>query len=372
MLLSLSAACGILALVGLAGPAAFVGIGALATLITAIGGLMVAIGGLAEHYPKMEECLDKGITMLKKIGTGLGEFFGSMVDGFIDAATSNLGTAADRLSDFMNRLQPFITGIKSLNENDVNAIDMFVNMVGALSSANLKDKIVNILPGDSNGIIKLSSQLSLFANAVCAFSDKVSGHIDAESVKAASQAGQMIADMSQHIPKEGGLVGRLMGENSMAKFSNNLEKFGTSIVKFSDTVTGRIDDKAVKAASQAGQMIADMSNKIPNEGGLAAYFMGDNSLCHFGNEMVLFANAIVLFSKKIVEGNINKGAIENAKNAAAMIVELSNGLPNENGKLQKWFGGKQSLGDFSNNMNKFGKAIVKFPEKVKDVNEGNV
>lgn len=74
LLLSLSASCGILAAVGLAGTAGFVGIGVLAALITAVGAIVVAIGALFEKVPALEGFLDKGIPILQKIGYALGSF----------------------------------------------------------------------------------------------------------------------------------------------------------------------------------------------------------------------------------------------------------------------------------------------------------
>ena len=66
LLLSLSASCLILSAVGVTGAAAFVGIGALTTLIAAVGGLMLGIGALATYYPGMEEFLDKGLSILER------------------------------------------------------------------------------------------------------------------------------------------------------------------------------------------------------------------------------------------------------------------------------------------------------------------
>ena len=60
LLLAMSAALVVLGVVGLMGPAAFIGIGALATLIVGIGAVIVAIGALINKFPMLEEFLSQG------------------------------------------------------------------------------------------------------------------------------------------------------------------------------------------------------------------------------------------------------------------------------------------------------------------------
>ena len=90
LILALSGACVLLGVVGAMGPAAFIGVGALVTLIAAVGGLMIGIGALADKFPRMEEFLNKGLPILEKIGYGLGSFFGNIVGGFSAGVTSGL------------------------------------------------------------------------------------------------------------------------------------------------------------------------------------------------------------------------------------------------------------------------------------------
>ena len=88
----------VLTAVGALGPAAFVGIGALATLIVGMGALMVALGALMEYVPQCEEFLDKGIEVLGKIGKGVGEFAGNLIAGFGEAVAAALPKIAMDLS----------------------------------------------------------------------------------------------------------------------------------------------------------------------------------------------------------------------------------------------------------------------------------
>ena len=96
-----------LTVVGAFGLAALAGIGILVALIAAMGVLAVGIGWLVSKFPSLETFLDEGIPILTKISTGLGEFVGGIVDGFLVKATESLPKIGENLSGFIDNKQFF-------------------------------------------------------------------------------------------------------------------------------------------------------------------------------------------------------------------------------------------------------------------------
>lgn len=131
LVVSLSAACVLLAFAGSLGAAAIIGVGSLAALIVAIGGIMYGIGALAQYQPSMDEFLDHGIVTLGKIGEGLGNFVGSFIKMFAETAASALPSIATSLSMFMVNLMPFVTAGKMIG-SDTSLLDGIVAITKAV------------------------------------------------------------------------------------------------------------------------------------------------------------------------------------------------------------------------------------------------
>lgn len=364
LLLSLSAACVILGVAGSFGPAAFVGIGVFAAMITAVGGLMVAIGALVTYIPKLEEFVNKAVPIMGAVGQGIGAFFGNLVGGFIGGIGGGaMAEYATGLSDFMTNLQPFLDGVKNIDESVLNGVKYLSDAMVALSAAGAIDAFTKIFSGDgTSGIANLSSQLVPFGEAMVDFSTTISGKIDPEAVNAAAAAGQVMATMAKEVPNTGGLLGWIMGNNDLDTFGDQLVPFGRAMVSFSNVVAGKIDQSAVEAAAAAGETMIALAKDIPNTGGLLGWIMGDNDLDDFGKQLPVFGRAMVAFSS-VVAGNINQDAVNAAAAAGETMVALAKEIPNTGGLLG-WIMGDNDLDDFGKQLPVFGRAMVAFSRTV--------
>lgn len=256
LLLSMSACCLILSVVGKLGPAAIIGVASLLALIVSVGGLMVAIGALVTYFPQLEEFLNKGIPILEKIGNGIGSFFGGIVNGFGVAATAGLPKIAANLSSFMNGLQPFINGANRITEESVSGVKSLVAMIVMISGANILESITSFLTGGSS-IEKFASQINIFGDAIVAFSNKIKGKIDTESVTAAANAGKIMASLQESLPESHWFDGKM----SLDKFGKKLVGFGEGISDFSDEVK-EISSSAMSSAISTAYSLATLTRNI--------------------------------------------------------------------------------------------------------------
>lgn len=353
LLIALSAATLILAGVGATGPAAFIGIGALAALIVAIGGLMVAIGALTEYYPSLEGFLDKGIILLEKIGRGIGSFFGNIVAGFAEGAMSALPAIGDSLTQFMENSQGFIEGAKGIDESVFDGVAALVKAILALTAANVIDSIASWLTGGSS-LTDFAEELVPFGTAMTEFSNELKG-MDPNLVESASLAGKALAEMAATIPNAGGIVSWFTGENDMEEFADALVPFGEAMVAYSDSVKG-IDAEAVINSATAGKALTELANTVPNTGGLVSYLTGDNNMDDFGTELVAFGKSMVEYSNAVKD--LDAEAVTNSATAGKALTELASTVPNTGG-LVSWFTGE-------NDMETFGTQLVAFGKSLKD------
>ena len=371
LITSLSFCCILLAAAGNLGVGGFIGIGVLAALIVALGALIIGIGALMTYVPQLEEFLNKGIPILEKIGYALGSFFGNIVGGFLDGiigGLSGLGELADGLSDFMNKLQPFVDGVKQFDATTVDAVKSLTGMILTLTAANILDGISKFITGKSS-FEQFAQQIVPFGDAIVAFSNKVKGNVDADSVLAAANAGEMLAKMCETLPKTDGVVQWFAGQSDLGAFSNQINMFGTAIVGFSNKVKGNIDANAVTAAANAGKTLVELQNTLPQTGGVVEWFAGkEGDLATFGNQIVVFGDGMVRFSQAITgEGGFNAEAVTAAANAGSALATLASNLPTSKSLFWGIWKEESSIESFANNLPILGSGLASFATKVKDI-----
>lgn len=253
LLLSLSVSCGILAAVGLAGTAGFVGIGVLAALITAVGAIVAAIGALVKKFPQLEEFLDKGIPILQKIGYALGSFLGNIVGGFTEGATSGLPGVGKNLSDFMTNAQPFIDGAKGIDSSVTTGITSLCKAILALTGTDLLNAIASFITGGAS-FVKMGEQLKPFGEALSDYAQSVKG-INAKDIQASAKAAKALVSLNDALPKSGGFLGALLGNSDLSNLGNQLKPFGEALSDYSNSVANVSPDKVTNASTAVKSLV---------------------------------------------------------------------------------------------------------------------
>ena len=420
---------GLLTILTQIGPLALVGVASITGLIALIGAMTVlatAIGLLME-IPGLEEFVTNGISLMVKVADGIGQIAAAVITGFTSNIGDSLVTLGMQLSMFMIALQPFIVGVKMVDEtvlagvgilaaavialtaadlinglasfspfsssfaelgaklssfivaalpfimysrmidpNSMTGVKTLVQTIMLLTAAELLERITSWVSGSSS-METFKTQLLSFGDAIVAFSSKVSGNIDEGAVVAAANAGKTIAQLYDALPKEGGWMQTMFGEASLETFATQLTAFGEAIVGFSNKVKGNVDEEAVTAAANAGKTLAQLYDAIPKGGGWIQDIFGEANLETFGTQLTAFGEAIVSFSKK-VKGNIDEEAVAAAKSAGDTMVALANSLP-EAGNFWDIFTGddKMDFTEFGSQLSSFGDALIGFSDKAVSV-----
>ena len=274
-LLQLSIAAKIISTIPITG--ALAGIAGFAIMIAGIGGLIVGIGALATEFPQLEEFLNKGIPILIQIGSAIGEFFGTIISSFAEEVISILPAIGEALSGFMTNISGFINGAAAFDSSKMEAIKTLAEAILILTGANLLDSITRFLGGKSS-LEEFGAQLVPFGEAIAAFSETVSGKIDAEAVEAAANAGAMLAELASTLNRSDGLIQKIIGEKDNLKgFGEKLQVFGAAIVAFSSTVSaeGAVNKDAIQKACDATALIVDLANTLPSDNGWFGKVFGD-------------------------------------------------------------------------------------------------
>lgn len=363
LLLAMSGALVILTVVGIGGAAAFVGIGALVTLIAAVGGLMIAIGALNDEFPAVADFVHNSIPILQDMGEGLGNFIGGLVGGVIAGAIDSLAGIGTSLSTFMENLQPFIEKVSAIDPDAMAGGEALAKMLLTLTAAELVSGLSKFLGVKDLG--NLGSQLSDFGDAIIAFSDKLnnSDGINDKAVQKAAKAGEMMAKLQNSLYGTGGLKQDIFGEKDLGDFGQQMSDFADGIIAFAAKIeAAKINQDSVDAAAYAGETMATLQSKIKSQNGALQDIFGSQDLGDFGSQMSNFADGVVNFDKKLkANDGISSDLADQAAYAGNVMAELQNNT-GAIGGVVKYFAGEKNLGTFGTQIALYGSALAAFSQ----------
>lgn len=363
----------LLSVIGIGAGAAAAGAAGMAAVIAILSALVVALGVLFKSFPELEGYIDAAIPVMGKIGTAIGTFVGSIVGGVIegamDAITNTLPMLAQKLSEFMTNLGPFISGAQSLSGVDFSGVGNLVIAILEIAAAQFIQGILDFL-GAGLDFEKFKNDLILLADGMVSFSDKVK-NIDNSSVTAAGVAMQGIASLMSQMGTEGGLLSFFTGDKeSLGQFAEQLPLLGDAISSYSQSVSG-IDTSGVSASVEAGKQIASLSGELQTNGGALSAIFGDKeTLSEFSESIVSFAEAIVGYCSKV--SGIDTSGVSASVEAGKQIADLAGALPQDSGWWGNVFGGSSDLSTFSTQITGFASAITGYANNVLGVDFGGV
>ena len=380
--LMLNVMADVLLKIALVAPLALIGAAAMAVLslvLVELGVLIGVIGGLVTAIPELETFLNKGAPIMVMLAKTLGQMISAFIVGIAEGLMEILPALGKSLSDFANNLLMGFIPVMMIatDESIVKGAGNITAAILAITVAELVQAVATIVTGGV-GMINLAIQLSQFAIGIQPFiiackqvtPEVASGATAISNAVLTITKAELIAGLLSFMEA-------LTGTNSMTKLTSDLQQFGEAMVIFSDTISGKIDTEAVKAATAAGSMMSTFYENMPREGGLIPGIQkligGEPDMEGFSKSMAAFGLALVEVNNALLnekgECVINLNAIKAAADAGNIMVELQNSLPKTGGWVQAVLG-ETDMGKFGLSVAKYGESIVKFNDTVTDPNTG--
>ena len=329
--------------------------------ITAVGGLIAAVGALVTKFPQLETFIDTGIPLLEKVANGIGSILGNFISGFAVGAMSGLPKMGSLLSEFMEKATPFIEGASKIKPSMMAGVGSLAKVILILTAADLIQSLTSWLTGGSS-IADFAGQLKVFGKGMKEFSDEVKD-INPSVVTAAATAAESLSALAHNLPNSGGLISWFTGENDIGTFGEQLVIFGEGMKKYSDEVKD-IDPAVVMASARAAESLSELAHNLPNSGGVVSWFTGDNDIADFGEQLVTFGEGMKKYSDEVKD--IKPAVVTASARAAESLSELASKLPNTGG-VKSWFAGDNDMGDFGEQLVEFGKGLRKYSEEIADI-----
>lgn len=264
------------------------------------------------------------------------------------------------ISKFANQLPALGQGLKGFSDSIVGIVPE--NITSAAQAAKSLADLTSVIPNEGGvvswfsgeaSISKFSLDLISLGKGLKGFSEATTG-INPETMTAAANSAKALAEMTSYIPNEGGVVSWFTGESSIANFADKLPKLGAGLKGFSDSTTD-IKAETMTAAANAAKALAEMTQHIPKEGGIKAWFTGETSIANFADKLPALGKGLTGFSESVA--GINPENVTAAASAAKDLAKMTETVPKNTDKII----------DFGTNLKTFGEKLAGYFDKTKGI-----
>ena len=335
-------------------------------LLTFIGELTLILGAISKlnEWFNLESIANNVSSALEAIGKAIGNFIGGILGGitasFSLIALPALGTA---LSDFMTNIKGFIDGLELINpkifENGMDLIKLITTIIATSFINSILNFVSSFAGKGKDSMTKFADNIAKFGIGLANF-DKSTKNIDANKVKKASEAGVLLAEMTEKISKEGGLAQVFCGTADFGKFAKNIATYGEALKSFEESTRGVSFDQ-VEPAARAGRAFAEMVSNIPNTDGWMQTIEGFPNFEKFSKNIGLFGLSLKAFEKSTL--GMSFSTIEPATKAGLAFADMVDHLTLTDGDIQRIVGFK-NFESFNNNIAGFGESLLRFYNKI--------
>lgn len=357
------------------------GIGLLSGIMVALGALaglipsaMVGVLGLGVVIAELAIVLAAvgalaqipGLEWLISEGGQLLQTIGNAIGGFIGGIVGGfMSGVSGSFPQIGMDLAAFMTNIQPFIDGARGIDPAMLEGVKALTGAIMLITAADLLEGltswltGGSSLSTFAEELVPFGEAMKKFSHSITG-LDGDLVSTAAIAGKTLAEMAATLPNSGGIAGFFAGENDMGSFGDQLVGFGGSMMKFAASIKG-LDTDAVQNAAIAGKAMAELAATLSNTGGAVGFFAGNNDMDDFGEQLVPFGAAIKAYSDAVK--GLDVEAVTNSAIAGQAMSELAATLPNTGGAVA-FFAGDNDLATFGEQLVSFGASIKSYAQEV--------
>ena len=373
VLLSLTAACAITTATGVnpasaasaaLGLVAFVGV--LATLMTALGGVLSLVNNFTGGG------VDTALDYLKTVLFKVGDAVGSLVGGFAAGATSGLPTIGSNLSGFATNAAGFFSMLSTLNPDCATAAGTLASAISSFVGSGIWDKVFSVFNGGNSTLASLGTNLTSLGEALTSFYNATQGITDTGHMKDVVSVAQSISDLNNALPATGGKLQAWLGSKDLSLFATGASNLGDAMKSFAESTSGITDTGNLESVVKVAQGLAKLNDALPETDGIIQKITGWKNMSGFGEGIKAFGKAMSDFSSSISGDNaINEDAVAAAKRAGELMTQLANDVPTSGGLID-FFTGGNDIGGFGASLKKFGTSLSDFSGSASGIDGGQM
>ena len=354
MMAAMGALLAVLAIVGLFGPAAIIGIGSLVALFAAIGTLAVAIGYLMDEFPSIQKFLDKGLPVLEQLAGSIGTMIGMFIGAVGEAIGGSLVKIGMDIAAFMSALSVAGTNASTIKADSFNGVKGLVDVLSDIASTTVKTSISDIFTLGGTSMEKFQTDAVAFFTAMKSIGKASSGvNINAESMNSVIGVAQNLANLQSSLEPIGGVISWFSGRDDLATFGANIGEFVSSMISaFGSIEDSKINIEAMNSMISAATSLSSLQTSLEPIGGVVTWFSGRDDLGRFGINVYAFVASMKTAFGSLEGTTLNTTAMNSIISAATSLSTIQSSLGPIGGVIT-WFSGRNDLAAFGANIGEF-------------------
>ena len=354
MMAAMGALLAVLAIVGLFGPAAIIGIGSLVALFAAIGALAVAIGYLMDEFPSIQKFLDKGLPVLEQLAGSIGTMIGMFIGAVGEAIGGSLVKIGMDIAAFMSALSVAGTNASTIKADSFNGVKELVDVLSDIASTTVKTSISDIFTLGGTSMEKFQTDAVAFFTAMKSIGKASSGvNINAESMNSVIGVAQNLANLQSSLEPIGGVISWFSGRDDLATFGANIGEFVSSMISaFGSIEDSKINIEAMNSMISAATSLSSLQTSLEPIGGVVTWFSGRDDLGRFGINVYAFVASMKTAFGSLEGTTLNTTAMNSIIAAATSLSTIQSSLGPIGGVIT-WFSGRNDLAAFGDNIGEF-------------------
>ena len=322
-----------------------------AAVVGIIASVLALVGGLVALIPGAQKFFDDGVGIIRSIGEALGAFLGGIIGGgmvslseaFI-TVVENFKIACEGLAEIGNNAG-ILEGIATLAE-----------VILAFTVSEFLDGLAKLIGLGESDLGDFAEEIKTFANVIAEFQNVGSDKV--ECAKMVAEAGRALIEFAQDVPNAGGALGFIVGNNDqLGTFGVECKKFADQI-KLLPSIDA---DKLTTAETirDVGKALIEFAQDVPNAGGALGFIVGNNDqLGTFGEECKKFADKITSFPS-VGKGMVTSS--ENVRDVGKALIDFAKYVPNSGGVAAFFAGDNDDLSNFGGQCKKFAEKLEAMP-----------
>lgn len=274
------------------------------------------------------------------------------------------------LAGFAEEMKAFAPALKSYAK-EVADLDGDVITKSVTAASSIRDFAANLPAHDGvwqswvgdASLVSFAEELKSFAPALKSYANSL-GDLDTTVITSSATAAMSLAQLAKNLPDQGGLVAWFAGDNTLEQFSKGLPILATAMKQYAQNLGNSFNSTAVEASAKAAQALGELERNLPDTGGIVSWFAGDNTLSAFSKGLPVLGTALHDYAVNL--GTFDPAIVESSAYALTALANLEKGLSNSGG-LKALVEGDNTLSLFGESISALGVDLNKFYTNIQNI-----
>lgn len=265
---------------------------------------------------------------------------------------------------------PFISYARSISNTPVSwskleeSTKAITNLVQSYDTMPNQGGIAAFFAGD-NTLELLGEGLKAFSTPFVSYARVISkAGIDWTKFEASTKAITDLVMAYDAMPNQGGIAAFFAGDNTLEKLAEGLQAFSEPFLRYAKTISNTaVGWLKLEESTKAITDLIHSYDSMPNEGGVVSWFTGDNTLEKFGNGLYAFSSKFISYARSISSAPVKWTVLETSTKAITDLVHSYDSMPNQGG-VASWFAGDNTLEKLGEGLHAFSPNFVSYARTI--------